>query len=113
MTTGTSDLPYEMVGGEARLRVRVSPRAAHNRIGGLHRDAEGRVSLLVRVTTAPEKGKANKAVIDAVAHALGLAPSRLKVKAGRADRTKLIVIAGDPADIEPALRGLATHHQEV
>jgi uncharacterized protein (TIGR00251 family) len=99
-------LPYSVVEDRIRLRVRVTPRAAAARTGGLHRDADGRVSLLVRVTTPPEKGKANKAVIETLGRALGIAKSRLSIEAGDTDRNKIISIAGEPDEIGRALRKL-------
>jgi hypothetical protein len=107
MTDDTFEsLPYAVRKGQASLRVRVTPRAARNHVGGVCRDAEGRAALVVRVTAAPEKGKANKAVIATLAKGLRLAKSRLTIKGGLSDRNKIIVIAGHPAEFESALRGL-------
>jgi uncharacterized protein len=104
-------LPYALGDDETTLRVRVTPRAGRSGAGGLYRDAEGRPALVIRVTAAPEKGKANKAVIATLAKSLKLAKSRLTITAGLADRNKTIAIAGDPAEIEAALRGLMTTGQ--
>jgi uncharacterized protein YggU (UPF0235/DUF167 family) len=98
--------PVTLGQGEASLRVRVTPRSGRNSIGGLYRDPDGRAALIVRVSAAPEKGKANKAVIATLARCLKLARSRLTITGGLAERTKTVAIAGDPADFEAALRGL-------
>jgi uncharacterized protein len=101
-------LPYALGDDETTLRVRVTPRAGRSAAGGLYHDAEGRPAVVVRVTAAPEKGKANKAVIANLAKCLKLAKSRLTITAGLTDRNKTVAIAGDPAEIEAALRGLMT-----
>ena len=102
----SDDTPLTLRGGEASLRVRVTPRSARRSAGGIWRDGEGRAALVVRVTVAPEKGKANEAVIAILAKSLKLAKSRLTITAGLADRNKIVAISGDPAEFEPALRGL-------
>ena len=105
-------MPFALREGEATLRVRVTPRAARSCAGGVTRDAEGRAAVIVRVTVAPEKGKANEAVIATLAKSLKLAKSRLTITGGLADRNKTVAIAGDPAEFEAALRNLLTSDVE-
>ena len=71
----------------ATLAVRVTPRAARNAV---IRDGD---SLRVTVTTVPEGGKANAAVIKLLAKALGLPKSRLELVRGETARDKLFRIA--------------------
>ena len=59
------------------LAVRVTPKASRNEITGLYRAADGAVSLTVKVTAAPDKGKANKAVIKVLAKAMMVSKSTL------------------------------------
>jgi len=68
----------------ARLTVRVVPKASRNDL----REEDG--VLAVRVTAVPEGGKANRAVIEAVARALGLPKSRLEIVSGATARTKVL-----------------------
>ncbi len=68
----------------ARIAVRVNPRASRNDIR-LGEDG----TLLVRVTVAPEDGKATRAAAKLVARALGVAPGRLVLERGAASREKL------------------------
>ena len=105
-------LPVTLRHGEATFRVRVTPRTQRNAAGGLYRDPDGHAALVVRVSVAPEKGKANKAVIETLARSLKLAKSRLTITGGLTDRTKTVAIAGDPADFEAALRGLVDSDRE-
>lgn len=67
---------------EGRLSVRVTPGA---RIEALEIEG-GR--LLAKVRAKPQDGKANDAVRDLLAAALGLAPSRLKLLRGATSREK-------------------------
>ena len=46
----------------------------------------------VWVREAPEKGKANQAVIEALSEHLGIARSRLSVSSGHASRNKVVEI---------------------
>lgn len=75
--------------------VRVQPGASADRLGGDH---DGR--LRVRTTTAPEKGKANKAVVGLLAAALGRKRSDLEIVGGLTHRNKDILIRqADPETI--------------
>lgn len=76
------------------LDVRVTPRASRNDVTGLYTAADGIVSLSVRVTAAPDKGKANAAVISLLAKKLGIAKSGLTLVKGETDRNKTFQITG-------------------
>ena len=67
----------------ATLAVRVTPKAARNRV----EEVEG--GLRVYVTVVPEDGKANKAVVKLMAHALGVPKSRLTLIRGATSRDKV------------------------
>lgn len=73
-----------------RLRVRVHPGA--RRPGLVGRLADGSVKLAV--AEPPEGGRANRAVEEALAAALGLARSRVRVVGGAAARLKQVEIEG-------------------
>jgi uncharacterized protein len=77
-----------LVDGEGRLVLRVTPGARSEAI----EIAAGR--LLMKVRTRPEDGKANAAVLDLLAEALGIAPSRLRLLRGASGRDKLVQIGG-------------------
>jgi len=74
---------------EARIRVRLTPRAARDEIVGWR---EG--LLLARVTAPPVEGRANAALARLLARALGLPPSRVGVIAGARGREKTVAIDG-------------------
>ncbi len=77
------------------MRLKVSPKAAQNRVGGVFAGGDG-AALKVGVTAAPEGGKANAAVIKLLAREWRLPPSRLHVAAGAASRGKTVLVEGDP-----------------
>lgn len=72
-----------------RLRVKARAGASDNGISGVHDGA-----LRVRVTTAPEKGKANKAIIAVLAKVLSVPRSSINIISGEADSRKTLVIKG-------------------
>ena len=79
----------------SRLRLRVSPKAASNRIGGWHGEA-----LKIAVTAAPERGKANVATIELLADLLALPKSAITLLAGDTSQDKLLRIDGvDEAEL--------------
>jgi uncharacterized protein (TIGR00251 family) len=84
---------------EARIRVRLTPRAARDEIAGW-RDG----MLLARVTAPPVEGRANAALARLLARALDLPPSRVGVIAGARGREKTVAIDG--LSQEEALRRL-------
>ena len=72
--------------GEGRLALRVTPGARSETL----EIAEGR--LLAKVRAKPEGGEANAAVLDLLARALSVAPSRLVLLRGATSRDKLVQI---------------------
>ena len=72
----------------ARLRIRVQPKARRNDVVV---DGE---TIRVYVTTAPEGGKANKAVVRLLAKRLGVPKRDVEVVSGGKSRTKVISIEG-------------------
>ena len=69
-----------------QIAVRVTPRASRNAV-----IVDG-AAIRVTVTTVPEDGKANAAVIKLLAKALGVAKSRLVLVRGATSRDKLFRI---------------------
>jgi uncharacterized protein len=86
--------------GGMLLAVRVSSKASRDQVTGLHTDADGAVSLAVKVTAPPDKGKANKAVIAVLADWARLPKSALSIAAGETDRHKTILLTGNTAKLE-------------
>jgi uncharacterized protein (TIGR00251 family) len=83
---------YRHVGDDLLIQVRVQPRASRNEILSAR---DGRLRL--RTTAAPADGKANKAVIKLLADFLGVAPSRISLVRGMAQRDKQLRVRGPVA----------------
>ena len=78
----------------ALIKVHVQPKAGSNRITVV----DGRIK--VYVTAAPEKGRANKAVVEVLARELEVPRRTISLKSGERSRTKLIEVEGlDPTEI--------------
>ncbi len=89
--------PFAACKSGVRARVRVAPKASRSVLDGVETGADGRAYVKVRVTAAPEKGKANTAVRKLLAKSWGLAPGRMTVISGATARTKTIEIEGESA----------------
>jgi hypothetical protein len=99
-----SGSPFEAVPEGLRVALKVVPKAARAGIAGIETDAAGQVLLKVRVTEAPEGGKANAAVIKLLAKAWKLPKGALRVTAGAKNRRKTLLVAGDPDALAPRLQ---------
>jgi len=96
--------PFEAIPEGLRVALKVTPKAARAGIAGVEADAAGRGVLKVRVTEAPEGGKANAAVVKLLAKAWKLPKGALRVTAGAKDRRKTLLVVGDPDALAARLR---------
>ncbi|WP_298726609.1 DUF167 family protein [uncultured Ferrovibrio sp.] len=96
--------PYSLQEDGLRLFVRLTPKSGRDAVEGLKPTADGGAELAAKVTAVPEKGKANAALIKLLSKALKLPGGRFEIVAGETDRHKQILIHGDPAALEAALR---------
>ncbi len=92
--------------------MRVTPRASRNAVTGLQVSANGHVSLAVKVTAVPDKGQANKAVIETIAKAARLPKSAFEIVSGETDRNKSLLVKGDPAGLEALIAALGAGTEE-
>lgn len=75
--------------GGVRLVVRVKPGGRATRLVGVHAGA-----LKAEVTAAPERGKANDAVVKLIAASLGVPRAHVDITAGHSGRIKSVVVHG-------------------
>jgi uncharacterized protein len=88
-----------MAAASTRLRLRVSPGAGRAQIVGRHGDA-----WKVRVTAAPEQGRANDALLRLLADSLALPRDALVLVSGHGARDKIVELTGlGPALVERRL----------
>ncbi len=87
--------PFAAVSGGLIVRVRLTPKAARDAIGGTAKDARGITALKATVTAPPEGGKANKALIGMLAKSWRVAKTSISVKSGLTNRQKTLLVEGD------------------
>ncbi len=63
----------------------------------------GTIALKISVTSVPEDGKANDAVIKLLANAWHMAKSDISVVRGATDRNKVLHLRGDASSLLPRL----------
>jgi hypothetical protein len=81
------------------LKVRAGAR--RNAIAGPHGEA-----LKIAVTAAPERGRANRAVLELLAEALGLPVGRLRILRGETSADKAVLVEGlGSEDLRRRLQG--------
>jgi uncharacterized protein (TIGR00251 family) len=74
---------------QAKLTIRVQPGASKNMVSGY---TDGVFNI--KITTRPEKGKANESLVKYLSDALGTAKSNIVIQKGTTSRNKLIMIQG-------------------
>jgi uncharacterized protein YggU (UPF0235/DUF167 family) len=76
-----------------RLRVRVVPGSATPGVVGRHGD-----DWKIRVREAPDRGRANDAVVELLAGVLSVPRRDVRLVAGHGSRTKVLELSGLSAD---------------
>jgi uncharacterized protein len=93
-----------MTAASTRLRLRVSPGSGRAAVVGRHGDG-----WKVRVTAAPERGRANDAVVQLLATVLGVSREAVTLVSGHSGRDKIVELTGlGPALIERRLASAST-----
>jgi uncharacterized protein YggU (UPF0235/DUF167 family) len=90
---------------DATVAVRVRPRSARAGVGGRYAGVNG-PALIVSVLEPAVDGRATQAVLRAVAEALGLPRSRVRLRTGERSRDKLLTIVDPPPDLAARLTTL-------
>ncbi|HMI31289.1 MAG TPA: DUF167 domain-containing protein [Candidatus Limnocylindrales bacterium] len=83
-----------------RLRLRVTPKSRADEIVGMRADG----ALQIRVSAAPEDGKANDSVLRLLSETLGLPKGAVRLLGGKASRDKWVDLDGiDAAELKRRL----------
>ena len=90
--------PWAAVAGGLRIKVRLTPKSAQNRVDGVTTAAAGAV-LKVRVRALPEHGAANAALSKVLAGWLGVPQAAVAVIGGAKARAKTLMVAGDGLEL--------------
>ena len=77
----------------AIVNVKVVPGSSRDRVAGRYGDG-----IKVQVSAPPEGGKANQAVVQVIASALGLKPQHVQIIKGHEQPRKVVEIAGVEQD---------------
>ena len=77
-----------------KFSVKIVPKAQRNEIVGWDKDENGMKELKLRVAAAPEKGQANKAVIELLSKHLKIGKSKVTLLKGETCRNKKFIIQG-------------------
>ena len=96
--------PWRVSNDGLVVAVRLTPKAALDRIDGITKLADGRNVLKARVRAVPEKGQANAALEALLAKALGVPKSAVSVVAGGTSRLKSVLVAGSPDILATAFK---------
>ncbi|MBK8267462.1 MAG: YggU family protein [Planctomycetes bacterium] len=80
---------FRTVKDGVEIRVKVVPGASRSQLAGLLGD-----SLKVQIAAPPEKGRANKALIDLIAEVLGQTVATVKVTQGMTSPRKIVKVTG-------------------
>ncbi len=81
---------------DLRLAVRLTPKASANAVRGWAEDAAGQRFLKVSVTAVPEKGKANKALIEVLAGQWDIPKNSIAIVRGETDKNKVLLLKAIP-----------------
>jgi hypothetical protein len=73
----------------ATVNVKVVPGSRHDRVVGRYGDG-----IKVQVSAPPEGGKANQAVVEVIAAALGIKPQQVQIARGHSQPRKVVEISG-------------------
>lgn len=88
-------LPFSAHAGALHVALHVTPKASHTRIEGLRTDAKGETALKISVTAAPDRGKANAAIVRLLAKEWGLPKGQIAIVQGETGRRKLRRLSTD------------------
>ena len=82
-----SGLHIEQSGDDVLIRIKAVPGASRDEIAGVIGDR-----LKVRISAAPEAGKANKAICKLLASALGVKVKQVNIESGQTNPEKTVRI---------------------
>ena len=106
-----SPSPVAPVADGVKVQLRLTPKAARDRIDGIAAEADGGALLKVSVTTVPEDGKANAALVKLLSKEWRVPKSAISIVQGATDRRKVLHITGEPGDLLARLEEWMAKHK--
>jgi len=102
--------PFRCVADGVTVSVRLTPKAKNPGFNGVQAQLDG-IVLKIDVTEAPERNRANNALLALLSRAWHIPKSALRVVSGQTSRNKLVHVAGDPDQLNETLCDwMATRH---
>lgn len=95
------------------LRVRLMPNSSSCSIMGFFINADNQKFLKISVCSVPEKGKANKELINFLSKKIKISKSNFEIISGELDRSKKLLIHGDKENIIAKLELLVNEGKKV
>lgn len=89
---------YQWNGDNLIVRLHVQPRAADDRITGVHGDA-----LKIRITAPPVAGKANDHLVRFLASVFGVNRGAVELTSGESGRRKTVLVR-QPSRLPPEIQ---------
>ncbi|BBK35598.1 UPF0235 protein [Allostella sp. ATCC 35155] len=113
MSTSPGDppSPLTVVRDGVRIAIRLTPKAAADRLLGVALDEAGQAVLRAQVTAVPEAGRANAALVALLARTWRLPKSTIAVVQGQTARRKLVHIEGPPDALAARIREAMTRNE--
>lgn len=97
-------MPFKMHTAGLTVAIRLTPNARRDALQGLADGGNGITVLRAAVSSPPEDGKANKALIALLAACWRLPKSSFSLLSGHSSRIKVVLLAGDGAQLLARLR---------
>ncbi|MDR3326395.1 MAG: DUF167 family protein [Rhodospirillaceae bacterium] len=92
------------------LTVKLTPKASCNCIESFTESVNDNL-LKISVTTVPEDGKANKAMINLLSKSWKIAKRSIRIVSGVTSRRKILFIEGDVENIKLILKNYVKKHE--
>ena len=100
-------LPFRVLDDGVAVSIRLTPKASRSAVTGIAAEADGSPVLKASVTSVPEGGKANAALVALLAKEWRVPKRSLTIVAGTTDRRKTLRLAGEPGALLADLRAWA------
>ena len=88
------------------LRVRLSPNSSCCKVLGIFTSPDNLEFIKISVISVPEKGKANKELINWLSKTLDIAKSNFTIITGELDKYKKILLTAEQSSVIKALNNL-------
>ena len=85
------------------IRVRISPNSSSCAVNGVMEAADGTKLLKISLKSVPEKGKANKELIDFLAQKMRIPKIDIELVSGETQRVKKILFYGEAKALKAQL----------